>query len=77
MGGFSDGDEGAVTEIYSDPETKLLNSSSKVLAELSDTYLEILFEQKMGEEVQKTAGMVLKEHIRRLRNTVAAAVSTG
>lgn len=65
-----------MSEVYDRPETKLLNASSEVLAGLADTYLEILLAKKMGEEEQLTAGLVLREHIRRLRNTVQAAVSS-
>ena len=52
--------------------TPLTNKSSKVLAELSDEYLQRLLSGKLVDDEQQTAGIVLAEHVRRLRNTVNA-----
>ena len=52
--------------------TPLTNKSSIVLSELSDEYVARLLTGTLVRDEQQTAGIVLQEHIRRLRNTVNA-----
>ena len=52
--------------------TPLTNKSSIVLSELSDEYVTRLLTGTLVRDEQQTAGIVLQEHIRRLRNTVNA-----
>ena len=52
--------------------TPLANKSSVVLNELSDEYVNRLLTGSLLSDEQQTAGIVLQEHIRRLRNTLNA-----